>query len=109
MRLLFVFLMLVSCGTDKSTYPQPHDPPVVVGPNPGTDPGSGPTSFLEASAIMQKYCVSCHRTDAFITDESALRGSSSKARVQSSNMPPSYAPLQMSGADKEKFLNFFSG
>lgn len=105
MKLLIAFIMLfvVSCGAptpQQGQQPQPQ-PTVTPTPNPG-----GKTSFADASAIMQKYCVECHASAAFTKSEQALIASSSKNRVQNSSMPPPYA-TQMQAADKAKFLGFF--
>lgn len=105
MKLLIAFfILLVACGapTQQQQTPQPGPQPT---PTPNPNPG-GKTSFADAQAIMQKYCVECHASAAFTKNEQALVASSAKSRVQNSTMPPPYS-TQLSAGDKQKFLGFF--
>jgi hypothetical protein len=106
-RILFAIALAIfyACGAPapQQQGPQPSGPQPT--PTPTPNPG-GKTSFADASAIMQKYCVECHATAPFTKSEQALVASSSKNRVQNSTMPPPYA-TQMAAGDKQKFLSFF--
>src|SRR6478752_1833363 len=99
--LIALFMLLIACGAPTPQQAQQPTPQPQPTPTPGPNPG-GKTSFADAQAIMQKYCVDCHATAAFTKQEQALVASSAKNRVQNSTMPPPYS-TQMSAGDKQKF------
>lgn len=103
--LIAIFMLLAACGAPAPQQQPTPGPSPTPGPTPTPTPG-GKTSFADAQAIMQKYCVECHATAPFTKSEQALVASSAKNRVQNSTMPPPYSN-QMSAGDKQKFLNFF--
>lgn len=106
MRFYFLIafvLGVLSCGSPQAERPQYSEP--APQPRPIPTPGGKP-SFAEMQSIMQKYCVDCHSSAAFIKSETALIASTAKTRVQNATMPPPYAG-QVSAADKARFISFF--
>lgn len=105
MKRLLLAVFLVGCGTDVTTEAPPLSPG--PGPTPGPGPIDGKTTFAEITQLHQKYCIQCHANSGFIRNETLLKGSSAKQRVQNLNMPPPNGP-EMGDEDREKYLDFFS-
>lgn len=102
--LIAFILGVLSCGAPQAQLAPPAKEPV-PGPGPGPKPVGKP-SFAEEQQIMQKYCIDCHASAAFTKSETALIASTAKNRVQNATMPPPYS-VQMSPADKARFVSFF--
>lgn len=106
-RILLSSLLLVftACGTDKVVEQQTPKPSPGPGPGPSPTPG---TTWAEMERLHSEYCIQCHANSGFIRNESALKSSSAKQRVQNGSMPPPNGRF-MSPSERELYLNFFSG
>lgn len=110
LKFIAIVFIASGCGVfEPMEYPE-QEPPVVeviIDDPDGEDPdapGQG-TTYDEIQTIIERKCISCHSGDGFTKTERQLRDSGAFNRVQRSEMPPGN-PLQ--GAERSKFLNFFS-
>ena len=100
--LLFISLLAVSCGTDKTTetmvpYPVPSQPP------PG---GGGSVSFAAVKTVLETHCAlsGCHANAPFLQSANQLAASNTQRRVTNNSMPPAYSPKYGQWTNREKAL-----